>query len=90
MRDNKAAKLWIVNILSFFLFSILTFTGLISWLLLPRGYRGGGNGILISLRHFLREVHQWAALLFIFIVLVHLVLHWPYIKSNLNKHGILK
>ena len=89
MRSNKAAKLWIVNLLSFILFSILTFTGLINWLLLPRGYRGGG-GFLISLRHFLREVHEWTALLFIVIVLVHLVLHWSYIKSNLNKHGILK
>jgi hypothetical protein len=89
MRSNKVAKLWIVNILSFILFSILTFTGLINWLLLPRGYRGGG-GVLISLRHFLREVHEWTVLLFIFIVLVHLVLHWSYIKSNLNKYGILK
>ena len=84
MRRNKAAKLWIVNILSFILFSILTLTGLINWLLLPRGYRGEG-GALVSLRHFLRDVHEWTALLFIFIVLVHLVLHWSYIKSNLNK-----
>ena len=89
MQSNKAAKLWLVNILSFILFSILAFTGLINWLLLPRGYRGGG-GFLISLRHFLREVHEWTALVFIVIVLVHLVLHWAYIKSNLKKHGILK
>lgn len=89
MRSNKAARLWIVNILSFILFSILTFTGLINWLFLPRGYRGG-NELLVSLRHFLREVHEWAALLFIVIVLIHLVLHWPYIKSNLNRRGILK
>ena len=90
MRRNKAVKLWIINILSFVLFSILTITGLINWLLLPRGYRGGGDGVLISLRHFLREVQQWSALLFIFILLVHLVLHWSYIKANINKQCILK
>ncbi len=87
MRSDKAAKLWIVNVLSFILFSILTFTGLINWLLLPGGYRGG-QGFLISLRHLLRAIHEWSALLFIFIVLVHLVLHWSYIKSNLNRYGI--
>jgi len=86
MPSNKAAKLWFVNIASFILFSVLTVTGLTNWLLLPRGYKAAG-GFLISLRHFLRGVHKWTAVLFILVVLVHLVLHWKYIKSNLKKHG---
>jgi cytochrome b subunit of formate dehydrogenase len=89
MPNNKAPKLWFVNVLSFILFSILTFTGLTNWLLLPRGYAASG-GFLISLRHFLRQVHEFAAVLFILVVLVHLVLHWTYVKSNLKKHGIIK
>jgi len=89
MSNNKAATLWFVNVFSFVLFSILTITGLINWLILPGGYRGEG-GVLISLRHFLRGIHEWAALLFIVVVVIHFMLHWPYIKSNLKKHGIFK
>ncbi len=89
MPKDKAVKLWLVNTVSFILFSILTLTGLTNWLLLPKGYQAKG-GFLISLRHFLREIHEWTALLFILIVLVHLVLHWAYIQSNLKKYGIMK
>jgi hypothetical protein len=89
MPSNKAAKLWFVNIASFILFAILTLTGLINWLMLPRGYKAAG-GFLISLRHFLRQVHEWTAVLFIIAILFHLVLHWTYIKTNLKKHGIIK
>ncbi len=84
MSGNKATKLWFVNIISFVLFAILALTGLINWLIIPRGYRGEG-GFLMSLRHFLREIHEWTALLFIVVVVIHLLLHWPYIKSNLSK-----
>jgi hypothetical protein len=89
MSMNKAAKLWIINVFSFVLFSILTLTGLINWLFVPRG-GGGQGGFLVLLRHFLREVHEWTALLFIVMTLIHLILHWTYIKSNLQKYGIIK
>ena len=88
MSNNKGATLWFVNVLSFILFSILTITGLINWLLIPGGYRGEG-GFLMSLRHFFKGIHEWSALLFIIVVAIHLMLHWPYIKSNL-KRRILK
>ncbi|MBU0988449.1 MAG: DUF4405 domain-containing protein [Proteobacteria bacterium] len=89
MPNHKAAKLWFVNIVSFILFAVLTFSGLTNWLLLPRGYKAAG-GFLISLRHFTRQVHEWTAVLFILVVLVHLVLHRTYIKSNLKKYGLIK
>ena len=88
MSMNKAEKLWIVNIISFVLLSILTLTGLVNWLILPRG-GGSEGGFTVLLRHFLRQVHEWTALMFIIIILVHLVLHWTHIKSNLQKYGIL-
>ena len=78
--------LWIVNIVSFILFLILTVTGLVNWLLIPRGH-GAEGGVLISFRHFFREIHEWTALLFIIAVVIHLMLHWSYIKLNLKKHG---
>lgn len=89
MTDNKAANRWFINVISFFLFSVLTITGLINWLLLPRGY-GAEKGLLISMRHFLRQVHEWTALLFIVAVVVHLALHWSYVKANLKNYGMLK
>lgn len=88
MSMHKAAKLWFVNVISFVLFSILALTGLINWLFLPRG--GGEAGIAVHLRHFLREVHEWTALMFLIMTLIHLFLHWTYIKSNLQKYGIIK
>jgi len=84
MAINRSAKLWYVNVTSFILFAILASTGSINWLLLPRGSRGGG-GFLSSILHFLRDVHEWTALLFILTVVVHIVLHWGYIRSRLKK-----
>jgi hypothetical protein len=89
MSNNKMEKLWFINIISFVLFMVLALTGLIDWLLIPGGYRGEG-GFMISIKHFLRGIHEWSALLFIVVVVVHLIMHWSYIKSNLKKHGILK
>jgi thiosulfate reductase cytochrome b subunit len=86
---NKAEKLWFVNIISFVLLSMLTLTGLVNWLILPRG-GGAEGGFTVLFRHFLRQVHEWTALMFIVIILIHLALHWTHIKSNLQKYGILK
>ena len=87
MAGEKASQIWFVNIISFILFSILTVTGLVNWLL-PHGNRGGGA--LISLRHFLIGIHEWAGLFFIVVICFHLALHWAYVKTNLKKYGILK
>lgn len=89
MTNTKAFRLWIVNVLSFILFCLLTLTGLTNWLLLPKGY-GAKESLLASLRHFLVEVHEWTALLFMLTIMVHIVLHWGYIKANLKKYGIIK
>ena len=89
MSNGRSSKLWIVNVISFLLFIILCSTGLLNWLVLPRGYEARGS-FLVSLRHFFIAFHEWAALIFMIVVAVHIVLHWPYIKSNLKKYGIMK
>ncbi len=89
MSKGRSSKLWIVNVISFILFIILGSTGLLNWLVLPRGYEARGS-FLVSLRHFFIAFHEWAALVFMIVVAVHIVLHWPYIKSNLKKYGIMK
>jgi hypothetical protein len=43
MSNERFSKLWIVNVISFILFIILCSTGLINWLVLPRGYEARGS-----------------------------------------------
>ena len=80
---------WTINIVSFSIFVLLTITGLINWLLLPRGYELRGS-FLIPMKHFLIDVHQWAGLLFIAVIAVHVLMHWDYIKVRLFKSEITK
>jgi hypothetical protein len=89
MSNGRSSKLWMVNVISFILFIILCSTGLLNWLVLPRGYEARGS-FLVSLRHFFIAFHEWTALIFMIVVAVHIVLHWPYIKSNLKKYGMVK
>jgi hypothetical protein len=89
MTEKSVKQRWTVNVAAFILLSVLTLTGVTNWLLLPRGYETARGG-LVFLRHALRTVHEWTALLFVFVVLIHLALHWAYIRSNLRKSGILR
>ncbi len=89
MSNGRFSKLWVVNVISFILFIILCITGLLNWLVLPRGYEARGS-FLVSLRHFFISFHEWTALIFMIVVAVHIVLHWPYIKSNFKKYGIVR
>jgi hypothetical protein len=89
MAAGKSSKIWMVNLTSFILFAVLCVTGLLNWLVLPRGYEARGS-LLVSARHFLIAVHEWAGLIFIIVIVIHIKLHWPYVKSNLQKTGIMK
>lgn len=89
MNSNKAVKLWTVNVLSFILFTLLSITGLLNWLVLPRGYEARGS-VLVSVRHFMITIHEWTALIFIITIAIHIYLHWTYIRSNLKKYNIMK
>jgi len=89
MANGKAIRLWTVNVISFILFVILCSTGLINWLILPRGYQARGD-FLISLRHFFITLHEWVGMMFIVLIMIHIVLHWTYIESNLKKYGMMK
>ena len=84
MTSRKTSHLWLVNVVSFILFAVLITTGLVNWLVLPKGYAARGS-FLITLRHFFVEVHEWAALGFIITIVIHIFLHWSYIKTNLKK-----
>ena len=89
MKNTKSSRLWLTNVVSFILLTVLTSTGLINWLLLPKGYAAKGS-FLITLRHFFTEIHEWTALAFMVTIAIHILLHWGYIKKNLKKSDTLK
>ena len=77
-----------INILNFLVFLIISVSGLILWLVLPggRGFRGlmglEQNNIFLGLkRDCWKTLHNYSGLILMLLVLVHLVLHWPYIKN---------
>lgn len=43
MTNRKTFKLWLTNVVSFVLFSVLGITGLINWLVSPKEYEAKGN-----------------------------------------------
>ncbi len=89
MTIRKTTHLWLINMVSFVLFVVLSLTGLINWLVLPKGYEAKGS-FLITLRHFFVEVHEWTALAFMLTIAIHIFLHWGYVKTSLKKYNILK
>lgn len=80
---DKSRRLWIVNVASFLALGLLAVTGLVNWLL-PRG---GGPSVL---RHGVVVVHEWAAVAFLVLVGLHVMLHWGYVQANLRRGGWLK
>ncbi|MCK4781405.1 DUF4405 domain-containing protein [Candidatus Parcubacteria bacterium] len=78
----------IINIISFFVFLFSAFSGLILWKIFPSGsgFRGG-RGITednIFLGLFRREwsdIHIYTSLIFAALVIIHLILHWSWIKN---------
>ena len=89
MSGNRSLKLWIVNVISFILMAILFVTGLMNWLVLPKGYEARGS-FLVSVRHFFVDFHAWTAMIFIIVIAIHIFLHWPYVKAQFRKPGTAK
>ena len=89
MSGNRSLKLWLVNIISFILLAILFVTGLMNWLVLPKGYEARGS-FLVSVRHFLVDFHAWTAVIFIVVIVLHIFLHWPYVKAQFRETGTAK
>ncbi len=80
--------LWIVNLVSFALLLILAVTGLLNWLVIPRG--AGAGRVVASLRHVLRDFHSWTAVAFCLATALHVWLHRGYVRQNLKRSGLLK
>lgn len=79
---KKTAIKVLVDILMFIAMCFLAGTGLLVHYRLVPGNRGGHGLTLLDLsRHEWGTYHLWAAYLLLFLVLVHLVLNYAFIKN---------
>lgn len=85
---------FIIDLVSFIILLGMVFTGLIMKYILPPGtgglgcslHGGCGRGVHIKDlwsmgRHDWGYIHFWLAVLFVALMVVHIILHWSWIKS---------
>jgi len=77
----------IVDTIAFFSFLVAAITGIVIWLYLlsaekslVAGARFGQYAFLGIAQHTWVDVHTYSGLLFIALVVLHLALHWGYLK----------
>ena len=75
-----------INIVAFAAGIVSAVSGIVLWLMPSGGYRGG-RGVAapptaLGLSHDLwNDLHLWGSLVLVGLVLVHLVVHWCWIKK---------
>ncbi len=84
----------LIDAISFLIFSLMIATGLILKFILPPGsgrieklLQGGKRAEIVTYfdltRHEWGEIHFYISLIFLLLLLVHLILHWQWIKAML-------
>jgi len=93
---KRTALNFIVDLISFVNLLGLGFTGFIIKFILPpgsgghgQGFRGGRGQGEVKLfwsmsRHEWGDIHFYLAVLFVFLIVVHIILHWGWIKNYFN------
>jgi hypothetical protein len=82
-----------LDTLLFVIFLVTSISGLIAWLVLPRGgYQGGRNPYFNATffgltRPDWNDVHLWASLAMMVIVVLHLTLHWRWIVCTARRYA---
>ena len=84
---RRATVNFIVDAIAFLAFVCLTVTGFVIKYA-PHGRPGGGPGLsenwLGVPHHAWGEIHFVASVVFVVLVLVHIVLHWTWIKGSVK------
>ncbi len=82
---------WIIDAAVFSGALLATLTGFYFLFLPIGGYQGGRNAnyglILLFERHTWDEIHTWGGILMIAAVVIHLALHWSWVKTTSRKVG---
>ena len=84
MIGKNKINLWL-DATIFLAFTITAITGLMLWLLIPGG-QGNGQSLFWELtRRQWVDVHNWAGLVMLLGIIIHLILHWPWINCALDR-----
>jgi len=76
--DRNKIK-FLVDLLMFISFIILSISGFILWLVLPRGSGKIGAGFILLREEWL-SIHAWLSVLLIILIFIHLLLNWCWVK----------
>ena len=84
--DRNKVNFW-VDILMFIDFLIMAISGFILWFVYPAGKGSGGKaGVRFLLDRFgWMEIHKLLAVIFLVLVVIHLLLHFNWIKAMFKK-----
>jgi cytochrome b561 len=90
--SKKIAEQYITSIIFLLLFLFETFSGLILWIILPRGaadyyYMTSniGRTFLGLQRNIWLDIHAWIAVIIASIIIIHLILNWKWILYTSKK-----
>ncbi|MCA9872363.1 MAG: DUF4405 domain-containing protein [Anaerolineales bacterium] len=79
----QTRKNWLIDT-AVFLGAVLSIFSGIYFLVLPNGYEGGRNAryglVFLFTRHTWSDIHVWGGVLMILAVVVHLTIHWGWVK----------
>lgn len=78
---KKPTLNFIVDTIAFFLFLCLLSTGFLIFLVIPPG---SGFTVWNMGRHSWGEIHFWIALSFLIMMVIHVTLHWKWIKTKVK------
>ncbi len=79
---NKAKLNFLIDFLAFLSFFVTAITGLVIFFFIPPGIRQGRYIEFLGVqKQVWSQIHNYAGLLMILFVLIHIVLHWKWIKS---------
>ena len=86
---SKVRMLYAVVAASFVTFLVEAVSGFVLWLVLPSGLGGGrgrGGGFstesFIFDRHTWLDIHDWAAVVLVVLIAVHVAMHWKWIMRT--------
>ncbi len=78
---NKAKLNYMVDFFMFISFLITAMTGLVLKFALSKGRRSGQSEFLSIIKSNWELVHDWIGILMIFLIIIHIVLHWDWIVA---------